>query len=222
MKKRHKPAVVWGMILMIIILLFLARPVLWSVVSCIDSVAEGKAPADAWGKFPVHMKKYTIKFYEDMISDKILMNIITDESEDDEVRSVAISAMPSDEESIEFLKQAFWKVDEDISYRILKRLWVAGSAVAEEIADEILAYYESYSPEKICAALIARKEELLRNNRGRTEDELINEKNNFVKICEDIKNNYDKINKIDRQSDDYKPAFDPVVIAVSSIDEMNP
>lgn len=220
MIKMRKRIVVMVVFFILTAAILFARPFLWAAVSCFNEVGYGADVSASFERFPVHMKKYTIKFYGEIMPQKKIMNIISDESEDYEVRTMAINVLPSDDESVVFLEKIFGEVDEELSYRILQQLWVYGTPVAEDIADVILMNYEKYSPEKICGALIAKESELRENNRGRSEQELIDEIDSFKEICSDIRDNYDKINNIDRESDDYKPAFDPVVIAVSSVDEI--
>ncbi len=213
MKKKRKRIAFMIVFIFIVAAVLSARPVLWSAVSCFNEIGYGKDAHEAFERFPVHMKRYTIKFYGGIMPQNMIMNIIADESEEHEVRSEAVSSLPSDDESVAFLEKIFWEAEDELSYRILQKLWVYGTPAAEDIADEIFADLGKYGPVRICAALIAKENELRENNRGRSEQELICEINSFKKICSDIRDNYDKINNIDRNSISYTEAHDPVKIA---------
>lgn len=211
--KNIVPLILLFTLLVLVTGVVFARPVFWSVIGCFNAVGEGQELSASFERFPVYVKKYTIKYYGEIMPKKKIMNIISDESEDYEIRETAVSVLPSDDESVVFLEKIFWEVEDELSYRILQRLWVCGAPAAEEIADEILTDFGKYGPIRICAALIAKENELRENNCGRSDEELAGEMNSFKEICADIRDNYDRINKIDRQAEDYSEAHDPVKIA---------
>ena len=166
------------------------------------------------------LKLYTEKSAEKISFDKV-KKFILDESEDYEVRVMAISKLPSTEESIEFLEKIFWETDEDISYRILKRLWVARTPVAEDIADMILMDYAKYSPQKICGALVAKSKALYENFKNRSYDELLMEKEAFTDIAIRIHETYpDELIPNEGDTKINYLAANPVTLATSSLSKV--
>ncbi|MBE6038222.1 MAG: hypothetical protein E7218_03355 [Anaerofustis stercorihominis] len=121
-----------------------------------------------------------------------LAKMLIDEDEDEDVRIKAIYALPDENAQVYPLLESLFFTTENqrVAYHALKHLWIYDSSGAEKIADKVLADYENFSPEQLCASLMAKKTELQENTALRSDDELFDKTEKFAQLCIYIHENY--------------------------------
>ncbi|MBE6038417.1 MAG: hypothetical protein E7218_04360 [Anaerofustis stercorihominis] len=147
------------------------------------------------------------------------MDYILDENAMFAMRVAAVDAMSDNILVADRLKEILPGLDEDMAFFVMKKIFSADSISGEQLADEVISEPDSYSSQRISAAIDIKADALMRNTRNLSYEELMSEKETFFDLLRGFYLSYDKnlILKYGQTKNEDVRAVNPVVRALSAM-----